>query len=337
MNILVTGGAGFIGSHTVVELIASGHTPIIVDNLSNSHESVLINLERIVKQKILFYKEDCCDKEKMDTLFSTHHFDGIIHFAAYKSVSESVHKPLLYWKNNINSLLTILEMAEKYQTRFFVFSSSATIYGNPDTLPLKETAPRKSSTNAYGATKQAGEDIVQTICLKPSSKIKGISLRYFNPIGAHKSSLIGELPLGTPQNLIPFITQTAIGLREKLIVFGNTYPTPDGTCLRDYIHILDLARAHIFALTHLTKNNSPSYDIYNIGTGKPSSVLEVIQTFEKISGITLPYEIGPKRQGDIANCYAEVSKAKRNLNWQAKFSLKEALSDAWKWQQSIKH
>ncbi|NCU41311.1 MAG: UDP-glucose 4-epimerase GalE [Candidatus Moranbacteria bacterium] len=337
MKIFVTGGAGFIGSHTVVELISSGYTPIIIDNLSHSHENVISNIEKIVKQKVIFCKEDCTDKKKMDALFAHYRPQGVIHFSAFKSVSESVDKPLLYWKNNIDSLLTILEMAQKYQTKFFVFSSSATVYGDPEKLPLKETTPRKASTNAYGATKQAGEDIVQTTCLAPLSKIKGISLRYFNPIGAHASNLIGELPLGTPQNLIPFITQTAVGLREKLTVFGNTYPTPDGTCLRDYIHVLDLARAHIFALKYLEKNDSPSYDIYNIGTGKPSSVLEVIQTFEEISGVSLPYSIGPKRQGDIANCYAEVSKAKRNLGWQAEFSLKQALSDAWKWQQSLKY
>lgn len=335
MNILVTGGAGFIGSHTVVELITSGHTPIIVDNLSNSHKNVITHIEKIVNQKILFCKEDCRNKKKMDILFSTYRPDGVIHFAAYKAVSESVDKPLLYWENNINSLLTILEMTRKYQTRFFVFSSSATVYGNPESLPIKETDQRKPSTNAYGATKQAGEDIVQNTCLIPDSKTKGISLRYFNPIGAHESSLLGELPLGVPQNLIPFITQTAVGLREKLTVFGNTYPTPDGTCLRDYIHVLDLARAHIYALTHLEKDTSPAYDVYNIGTGKPSSVMEIIQTFEKISGISLPYTIGPKRQGDIANCYADVSKAKKNLHWQAHFPLKKALSDAWKWQQAL--
>ncbi len=336
MNILVTGGAGFIGSHTVVELIAYGHTPIIVDNLSNSHENVIINIEKIVNQKILFYKQDCRDKQKMDTLFSNHQPDGVIHFAAYKSVSESVDKPLLYWENNSNSLLTLLEMTEKYETPFFVFSSSATVYGDPEELPLKETAPRKPSTNAYGATKQTGEDMLQTLCLTPHSKTKGISLRYFNPIGAHPSGLLGELPLGVPQNLVPFITQTAIGLREKLTVFGTTYPTPDGTCLRDYIHVLDLAQAHIYALTHLTKINSPTYDVYNIGTGKPSSVMEMIQTFEKISGVSLPYVLGPKRQGDVASCYADVSKAKKDLLWQSHFSLQQALIDAWKWQQSLK-
>ncbi|QQS61216.1 MAG: UDP-glucose 4-epimerase GalE [Candidatus Moraniibacteriota bacterium] len=336
-NILVTGGAGFIGSHTVIELAQAGYNPVILDNFSNSDPRILLGIEKILGRKPLFYKGDCLDDIFLSKIFSLYHFSGIIHFAAFKSVSESIKNPLLYWKNNIDSLLHILEIALKKNVSAFVFSSSATIYGEPNEVPISEVSPRKLATCAYGATKQAGEDILQNICTTPANKkiLKGISLRYFNPVGAHPSGLIGELPLGIPQNLIPFVTQTAAKIRKELIIFGNDYPTPDGTCLRDYIHVVDLAKAHISALTFLLKDNAPQYDVFNIGNGKASSVLEVIHTFQKITNVSLPYRIGPRREGDVVSCYAEVSKAEKILNWKAEYTLENALRDAWNWQKNI--
>jgi UDP-glucose 4-epimerase len=333
MNILVTGGTGFIGSHTVIELFESGYTPIVIDNLSNSDIKILDGITSIAGRRPIFFKGDVQNKSLLNDIFSQYDPQGIIHFSAKKSVKESIQQPLAYWNNNIQSLLALLECAKASNAKACIFSSSATVYGDPDTLPIPETSPRKPSASPYGSTKQAGEDILRDTVNSPNSQIKGISLRYFNPIGAHPSGNIGELPLGTPQNLIPFVTQTAIGKRKKLTVFGNTYPTPDGTCLRDYIHVIDLAQAHIFALDHLLKeNNAPMYDVFNVGTGIPSSVLEIIHTFEKVNKISLPFEIGPKRSGDIASCYADPQKANESLKWKAQKTLAEALEDAWNWE-----
>ena len=338
MNILVTGGVGFIGSHTVVELFASGYTPIIIDNLSNSEEKTLEGIAKISNKKPIFFKGDVRERALLEKIFSHYKPSGIIHFAAKKAVGESIFKPLSYWDNNIQSLISLLEIAQKYKTQVCIFSSSATVYGEPDILPIPETAPRKPSTSPYGATKQAGEDIIRDVSTAPDSSIKSISLRYFNPIGSHPSGIIGELPLGTPQNLIPFVTQTAIRKREKLTVFGNNYPTPDGTCLRDYIHVVDLAQAHIHALDFLLHNaKSLPYDVFNIGTGKPSSVMEIIHTFEKVSATPLPFEIGPKREGDIVSSFADPKKANTVLKWKAQKSLKDALLDAWNWEKQIKN
>lgn len=335
-NILVTGGAGFIGSHTVVELRNAGYQPIIIDDFSNSDPSILSGIEAILQEKLIVYKGSCLDERFLSTVFSSHAISGVIHFAAFKSVSESIEKPLLYWENNIYSLLSVLRASLIHNVRAFVFSSSATVYGEPDRLPLLETDPRKPATCAYGATKQAGEDMVQNACLSSSTSLKGISLRYFNPIGAHPSGRIGELPLGPPQNLVPFLTQTVFGLRDELTVFGNDYPTPDGTCQRDYIHVIDLAQAHICALARLFKETSPHYDVFNIGNGKAISVLDVIQTFENVTHKKVPYHIGPRRNGDVVSCYAKVTKANKLLGWKAKKSLEQALKDAWNWQGQLK-
>ena len=337
MNILVTGGAGFIGSHTVVELINAGHTPIIVDNFCNSNPSSLDGIEKITGTKPKLYQGDCTDAHFVTSVFEAEKIDGIIHFAALKAVGESMSDPLLYYRNNIDSLITILEHAQKHGVKYFVFSSSATVYGEPDTLPIPETAPRKVATSAYGNTKQICEDILRDTALASHGTLRAIALRYFNPTGAHPSGLIGELPLGIPNNLVPFVTQTAIGIREKLTVFGDDYPTPDGTCIRDYIHVVDLAQAHIKTLEYLATNaNSTIYDTYNVGTGKGVSVKELLDAFEKTNNVKVPYIIGPKREGDIVSCYADPSKMEKNFGWKTKLSLEDALRDAWKWQQGLR-
>jgi len=335
MNILVTGGAGFIGSHTVVELLSAGHTPIILDNFSHSHKSVLDGIKKITNVDVVVSRGDATDPYTLNELFSQYQIDGIIHFAAYKAVGESIEKPLRYWQNNIGSLLAILQMAQSHHVQSFVFSSSATIYGEPDFLPIPETAPRKPATSPYGSTKQSGEDLLHDTVTAPDSFLKGISLRYFNPIGAHPSGLIGELPIGTPQNLVPFVTQTAAGIREKITIFGNNYDTPDGTCLRDYIHVIDLAKAHIQALEYLLKPDANQYDVFNIGTGTSTSVLDIIKTFEHVNATSVPYEIGERRKGDVVQCYADPSKANATLKWKSRHTLEEALRDAWNWQRRL--
>lgn len=335
MKILVTGGAGFIGSHTVVELHERGYLPVILDNFYNSKPQVLEGLQRITGKQFPFYQTDCNDKAAMDELFATEQFDGVIHFAAYKAVGESVQLPLKYYNNNLGTLLILLELCEKYNVRNFVFSSSCTVYGEPDTLPVTEDTPRKPAESPYGNTKSICEDILRDF-VKSGAALKAISLRYFNPIGAHPSAEIGELPLGVPGNLVPYITQVAAGIREKLSVFGNDYNTPDGTCIRDYIHVVDLAKAHVKALHLLDhKGDATYYDVFNVGTGNGHSVLEVIKTFEQVSNQKLNYSFEARRAGDIEKIWAQADKINSQLDWKAEKTLAEALADAWRWQQKL--
>lgn len=337
MKILVTGGLGYIGSHTVVELQNAGYEVLIVDNCSNSSENVLKGITAITGVTPFFLKMDLRNRDQVTRLFEEHkNIEGVIHFAASKAVGESVQKPLTYYENNINTLIYVLQELQLKETASFIFSSSCTVYGQADELPITESAPIKTAESPYGNTKQIGEEIIKDSC-NVTPNLKAIALRYFNPIGAHNSSEIGELPLGTPQNLVPFITQTAIGLREQLSVFGNDYPTADGTCIRDYIHVVDLAKAHVVALTRLLKNkNKSNYEVFNIGTGKGSSVLEAIQSFERVSGKKLNYTFAKKRAGDITAAYADTSLANNDLGWKAKLNLDDAMRDAWRWEQKVR-
>lgn len=336
-KILVTGGLGFIGSHTVVELQNEGFEVVIVDDLSNSSEDVLDRITSITGIKPLFEKLDLKEKFKVQSFFRKHSdIQGVIHFAASKAVGESVENPLLYYENNINTLVYILQEMQQLETANFIFSSSCTVYGQADIMPITEDALVKKAESPYGNTKQIGEEIIQDVC-NINSDFNGIALRYFNPIGAHESAKIGELPIGVPQNLVPFITQTAIGLREQLSVFGDDYPTHDGTCIRDYIHVVDLAKAHVVALQRLlVEKNTSNYETFNIGTGKGSSVLDVIKSFEKVSGQKLNYKIANRRAGDVIEAYANTEKANSILGWKAKSSLDDALDSAWKWEQNIR-
>ena len=337
-KILVTGGLGYIGSHTSVELIQQGFEVIIVDDLSNSSPSVLEGIKKIIDYPIKFIELDLKDKNSVKDLFELNpDISGVIHFAASKAVGESRIKPIEYYENNLVSLINLLKEIDKKGDSFpFIFSSSCTVYGQADQLPISELAPIKKAESPYGNTKQVGEEILFD-ALIANKFLRVVSLRYFNPIGAHPSGEIGELPNGKPQNLVPFITQTAAGIHKKLSVFGNDYPTIDGTCIRDYIHIVDLAKAHVVALRHLTiKNQVKSFEIFNIGTGKGSTVLEVIKTFEKISGQSLNYDISPRRKGDITAAYADTRKANKVLGWEAELSLEEALVSAWKWEKKIR-
>lgn len=335
-TVLVTGGAGFIGSHTLVELINAGFEVVAVDNFSNSDDTCLKGVEQIVGRKIAFENIDCCDYDAMDKLFQTYSFDSIIHFAAFKAVGESVEKPLKYYRNNITSFLNILELMQKYNRCNIVFSSSATVYGETDVLPVTEQTPRMPAISSYGNTKQICEDILRDTVA--SSNIRGIALRYFNPIGAHPSALIGELPRGVPNNLVPFITQTASGIRECLSVFGNDYPTPDGSCIRDYIDVVDLAKAHVSAISRMVDDkNKENYEIFNVGTGKGTSVLELIEMFEKVNNLKLNYKIAARRQGDVVAIYADTTLANTELGWKAERSLEDTLMSAWKWEQYIRN
>ena len=336
-KIIVTGGAGFIGSHTVVELHNSGYTPIIVDDFSNSEEEVVTRIERIVGAKVKYYNLDCNDKVGLEKLFSEEKdLFGMIHFAAYKAVGESVQKPLKYYANNLGSTITLLELMQKHKVSNFVFSSSCTVYGQPDTLPVTETSPIKPAQSPYGNTKQICEEIIKDF-INSVPAFKAISLRYFNPIGAHPTSLIGELPLGIPNNLVPFVTQTAAGLREKLTIYGNDYNTIDGTCVRDYIHVVDLAKAHVKALDLLNDTRQEKYyDVINLGTGNGNTVLEIIKTFEEATGVKLNYVIGPRREGDVEQVYASTEKANNVLKWKAELDISAALKDAWNWQLQLK-
>lgn len=338
MKIVVTGGLGFIGSHTVVELQNKGHEVIIIDNCSNSSLDVLEGIISITGVTPIFEKIDLREKPKVQDFFARHQdITGVIHFAASKAVGESVQEPLLYYENNLATLVYILQELQKKKNASFIFSSSCTVYGQADTLPITEDAPIKPAESPYGNTKQIGEEIIQDTC-KIASHLNAISLRYFNPIGAHPSAAIGELPIGTPQNLVPFITQTAIGLREQLSVFGDTYPTADGTAIRDYIHVVDLAKAHVIALERLlNKHNVSNYETFNLGTGTGSSVLEVIKSFEKVSNTSLNYKIADKRDGDVIEAYADTTKANNELGWHAKSTLDEALASAWKWEQKVRN
>lgn len=337
MKIVVTGGLGFIGSHTVVELQNEGYEVVAIDNLSNSSVEVLDGIERITGKKPVFENLDLRNKAAVQDFFNRHtDVKGVIHFAASKAVGESVENPLLYYENNINALVYLLQEMNKLEQPNFIFSSSCTVYGQAEKMPITEDASVQPAASPYGNTKQIGEEIItDTVKVTP---IKAILLRYFNPIGAHPSAEIGELPLGIPQNLVPFITQTAIGLREKLAVFGDDYPTSDGTAVRDYIHVVDLAKAHVVALQRLlNKQNQAAVETFNLGTGKGSSVLEVIRAFEKVSGQKLNYQIVGRREGDITEAYANTDKANTVLGWKAQSTLEEALSSAWKWEQKIRN
>ncbi len=336
MKVLVTGGLGFIGSHTVVELHNAGFEPLIVDNLSNSSIEVLDRIAAIIGYKPAFEQMDLREKSAVNQLFQKHtDINGVIHFAASKAVGESVENPLLYYENNINALVYILQELQKKQSANFIFSSSCTVYGQAEKMPITENASVQPAMSPYGNTKQIGEEIITDVA--KVSNIKSILLRYFNPIGAHPSAEIGELPIGVPQNLVPFITQTGIGLRKELSVYGNDYPTPDGTAIRDYIHVVDLAKAHVVALQRLVENkNLDKVETFNLGTGTGSSVLEVITAFEKVSGKKLPYKIVGRREGDITSAYANTDKANNVLGWKAQSTLEESLASAWKWEQKIR-
>ena len=336
-KILVTGGLGFIGSHTVVELQNEGYEVVIIDDLSNSSITVLDGITAITGKCPVFEKLDLKDKKGVESFFEKHQdLKGVIHFAASKAVGESVKEPLLYYENNIATLVYILKALKKLPQSSFIFSSSCTVYGQADELPITENAPVKQAESPYGNTKQIGEEIIRDTC-KVSSNLKAIALRYFNPVGGHQSAEIGELPIGVPQNLVPFITQTAIGLRKELSVFGDDYPTPDGTCIRDYIHVVDLAKAHVIALKRLLENkNKENYETFNLGTGTGSSVLEVVKSFEKVSGTKLNYKIVERREGDIIAAYADTTKANNELGWKTKLTLDEAMSAAWKWEQKVR-
>ncbi len=336
-KILVTGGLGYIGSHTVVELQNTGFEVVIVDNLSNSSLDVLTGIMAITGVKPTFEELDLRVKEDVSNFFNRHSdIDGIIHFAASKAVGESVEKPLLYYENNIGTLVYLLQECERYGIHNFIFSSSCTVYGEPDSLPISEDAPIKMANSPYGNTKQISEEIILDTCTV--SEIKSIALRYFNPIGAHESSEIGELPIGTPQNLVPFITQTAAGIREQLSVFGNDYPTPDGSCIRDYIHVVDLAKAHLMALQRLLSDkNTTDFEVFNLGTGKGSSVLEVVNAFEKVTGQKLNFKIVDKRPGDVISVFADTTKANEVLGWKTERTMEDALDSAWRWEQKVRN
>lgn len=335
-KILVTGGAGYIGSHAVVELYEAGFQPVIVDNFSNSQESVLAGIESILGVRVPSHNIDCNDEEALRAVFAEEgNLRGVIHFAAFKAVGESVQKPLEYYRNNLNSLLTLVSVMREFGVEALVFSSSCTVYGIPDALPVTEQTPTKKASSPYGATKQMCEDILTDIAAAPSNKLRTILLRYFNPIGAHPSAKIGELPLGVPQNLVPFITQTAAGIREKLTIFGDTYDTPDGTNIRDYLHVVDLAKAHVVAVQRLLDQKGETLEVFNVGTGRGNSVLEVVHAFERATGVKLNYTIGPARTGDVPAIYADVKKATEVLGFQTTSSLEDALASAWKWQQSL--
>ncbi len=334
MNILVTGGAGFIGSHTVVSLAEAGFQPIILDDFSNSEPAVLGGLKKILGREVPCHVLDCNNYPALRQILREEKIEGVIHFAAFKAVGESLQEPLAYYRNNLGSLITLIDAMLAEGVSNLIFSSSCTVYGEPDAPPVTEQTPVKPATSVYGNTKQIGEEILRDVAaVKP---LKCISLRYFNPIGAHPSGLIGELPRGVPSNLVPFLTQTAAGLRESLTIFGNDYPTPDGTCVRDFIHVMDLAEAHVAALRYSINNSKSSfYDTFNLGSGQGNTVLELVKTFEKISGLALPYSIGPRREGDVVAVWADVQKSTELLKWRTKRSLEEALTDAWRWQQSF--
>ncbi|MBO6879234.1 UDP-glucose 4-epimerase GalE [Winogradskyella sp.] len=338
MKILVTGGLGFIGSHTVVELQNEGYDVVIIDNLSNSSVEVLDGITAITGKRPYFEKLDLKIKDDVKSFFNTHSdISGVIHFAASKAVGESVNNPLVYYENNINTLVYVLQELSQLNQQNFIFSSSCTVYGQADELPITENAPVKLAESPYGNTKQIGEEIIKDTC-KVNEKLNCIALRYFNPIGAHPSAEIGELPIGVPQNLVPYITQTAIGMREQLSVFGGDYPTPDGTCIRDYIHVVDLAKAHVVALQRLLSgNNDSNFDFFNLGTGKGSSVLEAIQSFEKVSGKKLNYKVVDRRAGDVISAYADTNKANDVLGWKTELTLDDAMASAWKWEQKIRN
>jgi len=336
-KVLVTGGTGYIGSHTVVELINDGFEVIIVDNLSNSNVDVLDGIEKITGVRPAFENIDCVDYVGMDKMFDKYgDIESIIHFAASKAVGESVEKPLLYYRNNLVSLINLLQLMPIHKVRNFVFSSSCTVYGQPDVLPVTEDAPIKPALSPYGNTKQIGEEIIRDTIYANESNYQSIILRYFNPIGAHASAEIGELPNGVPNNLLPFVTQTAIGLRKQLQVFGDDYDTPDGSCIRDYIHVVDLAKAHVIAVKRMLQGKSlDKVETFNLGTGRGLSVLEILKTFEEVNGVKVPYKIVSRREGDIVKVWADPTIANEVLGWTASETVEETLRSAWAWEQNL--
>ena len=337
-TILVTGGTGFIGSHTTVELIEAGYKVVIIDNLSNSKIEVLDGIEKITGVRPAFEQVDLRDFAATEAVFAKYpDIEGIIHFAASKAVGESVQKPLLYYRNNIVSLVNLLELMPKYNVKGIIFSSSCTVYGQPklENLPVKEDCPHQKATSPYGNTKEINEQII-TDYIHSGASIKSIVLRYFNPIGAHPSAEIGELPNGVPNNLIPFVTQTAMGIRKELTIFGNDYSTPDGTCIRDYIYVVDLAKAHVAAMRRVLDEETEALEFFNIGTGKGNSTLEIVNTFEKATGVKLNWKFGPRREGDIEEIYGNVEKANKVLGWKAEAKLDDVLRSAWKWQEKLR-
>lgn len=332
-KILVTGGTGYIGSHTTVELQNAGYEVVIIDNLSNSNRGVLDGIEAITGQRPTFVEGDCTDLDTLSRLFAENPgIKGIINFAASKAVGESVQKPLLYYRNNLNTLINLLELMPAHGVRGIVFSSSCTVYGEPDRNPIDETAPIKPATSPYGNTKQISEEIIQDY-VRSGAPVKSIILRYFNPIGAHPSALIGELPVGVPQNLVPYLTQTAAGIRKELTVFGDDYDTPDGSCIRDYIDVVDLARAHVTAMRRMLENeDTDAVEIFNLGTGRGLSVLELIASFERATGVKVPYRIGDRREGDIMKIWADPRFANEVLGWKAEADIDDTMRHAWAWQ-----
>ena len=336
-SVLVSGGAGYIGSHTVVELIAAGYSVVIADNLSNSDMSGVEGVRAITGIDVPFINVDCCDKAAFAKVFEQYDFDSVIHFAAFKAVGESVADPMKYYRNNLLSFMNVIELMREYGRQNIVFSSSATVYGEAEELPVTEHTERKPATSAYGNTKQMCEDILRD-SVAAYSELKGIALRYFNPIGAHPSALIGELPRGVPQNLVPYITQTAAGVRECLSIFGDDYPTEDGSCLRDYIDIVDLAKAHVAAINRMVEGKSAeSYEIFNIGTGRAVSVFELVNAFEKVNNLKLNYKVAPRRAGDVVAVWADTSLANKELNWQAERSVEQTLQAAWEWEKRVRN
>ncbi|MBI2729682.1 MAG: UDP-glucose 4-epimerase GalE [Sphingobacteriales bacterium] len=334
-TVLVAGGLGYIGSHTSVELIKKDFNVIVADNLSNSEFFILERIEQITGVKPIFFNVDLTDKIKTAEIFSQHPVDVVIHFAAYKSVSESVKEPLKYFHNNLSSLINIIECMKDAKVSKLIFSSSATVYGQPEKLPVTESTPFQKALSAYGSTKQMGEEILEK--LTAAGIINAVSLRYFNPVGAHGSALMGELPIGIPNNLFPYVMQTGAGGLEQLTVYGNDYDTPDGSCLRDYIHVVDLAKAHVMACDRLfQQKNETSCEVFNIGTGKPTSVLEIIKVFERCTGVKLNYKIGDRREGDAAVVYADITKANKVLGWKAELELDEMIKSSWKWELSVR-
>lgn len=335
MSILVTGGLGYIGSHTVVELLNNNFEVVIVDDLSNSEKFILDNIEEITGKRPIFYPFDLKRKELLEQVFDAHHVEGCINFAAYKAVGESMVKPLDYYENNLFSLINVLQEFRKRNISNFIFSSSCTVYGQADEMPIDENTPLKEAESSYGKTKQMGEDILKDFSRAYHKKV--CLLRYFNPIGAHPTALLGELPSGIPNNLVPYVTQTAAGIREKLSIWGDDYPTEDGTAIRDYIYVVDLAKAHVAALQKLINTeNETALDIYNLGTGTGSSVLEVVKAFEVANDVNVPYQICPRREGDITIAYANADKAERELNWKSETPLEEALKTTWEWQKYLR-
>lgn len=336
-SVLVSGGAGYIGSHTAVELIAAGYDVVVADNLSNSDMSGIEGVRAITGVDVPFINVDCCDKQAFAQVFEQYDFDSVIHFAAFKAVGESVADPMKYYRNNLLSFLNVVDLMREHGRHNIVFSSSATVYGEAEELPVTEATERKPATSAYGNTKQMCEDILRD-ATAAYSEIKGIALRYFNPIGAHPSALIGELPRGVPQNLVPYITQTAAGVRECLSIFGDDYPTEDGSCLRDYIDIVDLAKAHVAAINRMVEGkNKCGYEIFNVGTGRAVSVFELVKTFERVNNLKLNYRVAPRRAGDVVAVWADTTLANEELGWRAERSLEQTLQSAWEWEKRVRN